>query len=268
MATSEKEVLAISSAITDHAYKSSSSGSSETPKKPVGRPPKPKTPPPLGEHLDGAGSSVKIAKEKKKVEQEAQDKKDEEERVSLIRRVNAYLDSKVWGRRLQHLNIPSLKGNETLDRARESYNRIQGAIGMKYKRLVVDQMFFMGADGIAFVGRNLFALEHFKDLPAEYKEHKDEFEEELSAIAIELDDKWVPRPELRLIMRMIGFAKDYHEAVVGSGSEHTVEPPASSSSSSTRNRNEKREHNEEEEEDEDYNMGLGYEFADGFRGHD
>lgn len=174
----------------------------------------------------GPAAAVKLpppdrSKEAKKAAEEAKEKEEERERVELIRKVNGYLDSRIYAPILAELDLRKFRGNESLSVAREAYNRIKSVMGMQYKRMFVHRCWDMTGKTIGQIGRSFLHLEHFAHFADELALHQDEFEPELEELAIEMSPDYVPTAKWRLVMKLMSFTYEFDMHARNAG----IQPP-------------------------------------------
>lgn len=105
-----------------------------------------------------------------------------------------------------------LRGNQKLmsvEVLQKMHERILRRLRSKCKQVVIDRMFIEGLKGGEFAMVNFLHWDYMIGFSKEAIRNREEFEPELTELAIELSEGWVPGPKVRLAMKIWGFVQEY-----------------------------------------------------------
>lgn len=124
-----------------------------------------------------------------------------EEKNKWRLKINGYVDSK----KFQHLldgdfeKIDLKKAEKmTVEQMKDILDAIRARVACKDKRDFVDSMFNNGVELLAFGTVIATGRPEYGFIPKIVATEKATFDDELEQISIEMDDKWIPSPEMRI----------------------------------------------------------------------
>lgn len=149
----------------------------------------------------------KAAKAEEKQTKEEKKEAKEDEGVELRRKVKAYLGNPKFGEMLAEVKEPGPKASDVEWKA--AYEHIAEVMKASYKELMVRTMFDSGCKAAETVMVQFLQMEAMQGVGAHMTAHRDKFEPELTEIAIELSNSWVPGPVPRLVFKMFNELQEF-----------------------------------------------------------
>lgn len=195
--------------VESHSINKSSTSSTPTTAKSKALPP---PPPPAVESASTKRSRESAAKAaKKEADHEAKEQKkteDQSEESDLRRKVTDYLENK----RLKHLfaHIPLPGRNASHIEWQSAYEKILSAMKSSYKDQMVSVFFNQGTNVAESVLVSFLNKSEYMGLSTHLQSHRDLFEPELSELAIEMPNHYVPGPSIRLLIKLSEAITSYH----------------------------------------------------------
>lgn len=191
----DADLVSLSSKISNSGSKDGSSKLGAIMMKTVNPPPPPPEP---------KKSSKK--KEEKKEEKELVQLK-EDEMVEIRRKVHDYLTDPKFKEMLGSIDLPESKAKDLEWRA--AYESINATLKSTYKRVMVRTMFESGCQVSEAVMVQFLSMDRMMGLTDDIMSNIGDFEPELTELAIELSNGWVPGPTPRLLMKLFSRIKKY-----------------------------------------------------------
>jgi len=133
-------------------------------------------------------------------------------KAELIRKVVEYLEHPVFVKRLSHISRP--KEGTSITEWEGTYKAIKSCLTQGAKEVFVE-------NAILTIGRftenacvSILQLEHMKGSTQRvFEEDRDGFKEDMTILAIEMSDQYMPGPELRIFGRLLaGFGREFSNA--------------------------------------------------------
>lgn len=166
------------------------------------------TPPPPPEPKK-TQSKKKEEKEKEKEKELVQLQKElkEDEMVEIRRKVHDYLTDPKFKEMLGSIDLPESKAKDLEWRA--AYESINATLKSTYKKVMVRTMFESGCQVSEAVMVQFLSMDRMMGLTDDIMSNIGDFEPELTELAIELSNGWVPGPTPRLLMKLFSRIKKY-----------------------------------------------------------
>lgn len=162
----------------------------------------------------------RLQREEVQAQKETKDKLKEEEHVEVRRKVNAYLKNPKFAEMFRGVTMPEGKATDADWRAK--YAEIQETLKATYKEAMVAQMFVGGARATETVMINFLGMHQMTGFADDVVAHRGDFEPELTELAIEMSNSWVPGPVPRLMFKMFTHLEKYRAK--GSAKEEAPTP--------------------------------------------
>lgn len=198
-------------ALSDISHSINKSGGGVTQHKPKSLPPPPsalKAPPTTPHHnLPPSPSPAELKKTKKKEEERIQKEVHDQEQTEIRRKVTDYLSNPKFTDTFKGIKIST---NATDLDYTATYEKILGAMKSKYKEAMVRMMFERGADVTEAFMVSFLQKSEYLGIGTSMKTNIDAFEPELTELAIEMPNNWVPGPFIRLALKFSDFTAQYH----------------------------------------------------------
>jgi len=170
-----------------------------------------------------AKSKKETAAESKATKEEVKEAKKAaavDDQVELRRKVKAYLSNPKFQSLFQSIQEPGPKATDA--DWRTCYEQIAEVLKSTYKEMLVRTMFEGGCQAAETVMVTLLQMEQMTGLKDHMVSHRDKFEPELTEIAIELSNNWVPGPIPRLMFKMFNELKEFGKERGGVGGKAEV----------------------------------------------
>jgi len=160
------------------------------------------------------------SKASKEKEKEAKKEAKEEDGVELRRKVKAYLANPKFQELFAGVREPEPKGTD--QDWKVCYEQIGEILRSTYKEMMVRTMFESGCQAAETVMVQMLQMDRMTGLRDHMVTHRDRFEPELTEIAIELSNSWVPGPIPRLLFKMFQELKEFGSEREGGKREEQV----------------------------------------------
>jgi len=156
-----------------------------------------------------------------KKEKEEEKEKKEDEMVELRRKVRTYLSKPQFKNLLSEIDLPGPKSSDADWRG--CYESINETLKGSYKELMIRTMFQTGCKASETVMVQFLSMNQFTGLSDDILAHMDDFEPELTELAIEMSNGWVPGPVPRLLMKFMNKIQKYGQSGGGGSSQSKKE---------------------------------------------
>lgn len=145
----------------------------------------------------------------------------EDEMVEVRRKVESYLRHPKFQELLRGVAAPKSSASDV--EWRSALEQIYTTMKAAYKDMMVTMMFEQGCTVAETVMVEFLKMEDKRGLAPSMVAHRGDFEPELSEIAIELANNWVPGPHVRLLGKVARYMMAYR----GTTAKDKLEVPAS-----------------------------------------
>lgn len=125
----------------------------------------------------------------------------------IKRKVKQYLTEPKFGDQFAEVKMPGPKASDA--EWLSAWDQLQAILKSTYKQAMVRIMFQSGCKASETVMVSFLGMAQFEGLEKDVMSNIDDFEPELTEIAIELSNSWVPGPIPRLAMKVMNHLQKF-----------------------------------------------------------